>query len=369
MASQLTSHPRLECATTIKCSTNFSTHRDWVLPGLDDPRMFLRDKVKELAQRQKSLQLDRCNSGRPKIDLTNTDFKETRGSNTVDVAYNQCRELFLIKNDAVIIGSLLMNQQKQKGFWAIYAWGRRLDEMVDGPNRSFATHDVLDRIEERVYEIYQGRPRDIYDVALADTVSRYPVDIQAFKDVIDGVRMDLTNKRFENFEEHYLYRYYSGAAFLFPLIQVMGIAPESTMSIETLYDYMMTLGIALTFVDMLTDIDEDAKAGRIYFSQEELKLAGISEEEIFNGKVTDKWKKFMREQIKRVKALLDEGEKGINELNFDARWALWTSVLVYRQELKAIEANDYDVFSKKPKAGQLRKMASLAMAYAKSQGF
>ena len=58
------------------------------------------------------------------------------------------------------------------------AWGRRLDELVDGVNGSHATHDTLDRWKQRTVDTYQGRPWDIYDVALFDTVSNFPIDIQ-----------------------------------------------------------------------------------------------------------------------------------------------------------------------------------------------
>lgn len=57
-------------------------------------------------------------------------------------------------------------------------WCRRTDELVDGPNASHITPSALDRWECRLDDLFQGRPFDMLDAALSDTVSRFPVDIQ-----------------------------------------------------------------------------------------------------------------------------------------------------------------------------------------------
>lgn len=60
----------------------------------------------------------------------------------------------------------------------ITVWCRRTDELVDGPNASHITPKALDRWEKRLNDLFDGQPYDMYDAALADTVSTYPVDIQ-----------------------------------------------------------------------------------------------------------------------------------------------------------------------------------------------
>lgn len=57
-------------------------------------------------------------------------------------------------------------------------WCRRTDELVDGPNASHITPKALERWEKRLTDLFEGRPYDMYDAALSDTVSKYPVDIQ-----------------------------------------------------------------------------------------------------------------------------------------------------------------------------------------------
>lgn len=57
-------------------------------------------------------------------------------------------------------------------------WCRRTDELVDGPNASHITPTALDRWESRLEDLFQGRPFDMLDAALSDTVNKFPVDIQ-----------------------------------------------------------------------------------------------------------------------------------------------------------------------------------------------
>ena len=70
-----------------------------------------------------------------------------------------------------------MTPEKQRAIWAIYVWCRRTDELVDGPNASHITPEALDKWEERLENIFAGKPMDVIDATLADTVSKFPVDI------------------------------------------------------------------------------------------------------------------------------------------------------------------------------------------------
>ena len=63
-----------------------------------------------------------------------------------------------------------------------------------------------------------------------------------------------------------------------------------------------------------------SRRGRIYLPLDELALAGLSEKDIFRGKVTDKWRTFMKGQIKRARLFFDDAEEGIAELNSASRW-------------------------------------------------
>jgi len=245
-------------------------------------------------------------------------------------------------------------------------WCRRTDELVDGPNASHITPQALDRWERRLEDLFAGRPYDMLDAALSDTITKFPIDIQPFKDMIDGMRTDLKKARYNNFDELYMYCYYVAGTVGLMSVPVMGIAPESKATAESVYGAALALGLANQLTNILRDVGEDASRGRIYLPQDELAEAGLSDEDIFNGVVTDKWRKFMKSQIKRARMFFDEAERGVTELRKESRWPVWASLLLYRQILDEIEANDYNNFTKRAYVGKAKKVLALPVAYGKS---
>ncbi|KAK9091426.1 hypothetical protein Sjap_024603 [Stephania japonica] len=281
-------------------------------------------------------------------------------------AYDRCGEVCAEYAKTFYLGTMLMTPERRKAIWAIYVWCRRTDELVDGPNASHITPTALDRWEARLEDVFQGRPYDMLDAALSDTVNRFPVDIQPFKDMIEGMRMDLRKSRYMNFDELYLYCYYVAGTVGLMSVPVMGISPESKASTESVYNAALALGIANQLTNILRDVGEDARRGRVYLPQDELAQAGLSDEDIFAGKVTDKWRIFMKSQIKRARMFFDQAEKGVTELSAASRWPVWASLLLYRKILDEIEVNDYNNFTKRAYVGKAKKIMALPVAYARS---
>ncbi|KAI5065248.1 hypothetical protein GOP47_0019943 [Adiantum capillus-veneris] len=281
-------------------------------------------------------------------------------------AYTRCGEVCAEYAKTFYLGTKLMTPERQRAIWAIYVWCRRTDELVDGPNAPHITPAALDRWEQRLEDIFVGKPYDMLDAALVDTVSTFPVDIQPFRDMIEGMRMDLVKSRYENFDELYLYCYYVAGTVGLMSVPVMGISPQSKATTESVYNASLALGIANQLTNILRDVGEDARRGRIYLPRDELARFGLSEDDIFAGIVTEKWKAFMKDQIKRARMFFDEAEKGVVELDNDSRWPVWASLILYRQILDSIEANDYDNFTKRAYVGKWKKLLSLPVAYGRA---
>ncbi|KAL9225047.1 hypothetical protein vseg_001017 [Gypsophila vaccaria] len=281
-------------------------------------------------------------------------------------AYDRCGEVCAEYAKTFYLGTLLMTPEKRRAIWAIYVWCRRTDELVDGPNASYITATALDRWESRLEDLFRGQPFDMLDAALSDTVAKFPIDIQPFKDMIDGMRMDLRKSRYKNFDELYLYCYYVAGTVGLISVPVMGIEPKSKATTESVYNAALALGIANQLTNILRDVGEDARRGRVYLPQDELAQEGLSDEDIFAGRVTGKWRSFMKKQIKRARTFFDEAERGVAELSPSSRWPVWASLLLYRQILDEIEANDYNNFTKRAYVSKTKKLLALPFAYAKS---
>lgn len=100
---------------------------------------------------------------------------------------------------------------------------------------------ALNRWEERLENIFAGKPFDNLDAALTDTVNRFPIDIQPFRDMIDGMRMDLVKPRYRTCDELYDYCYKVAGTVALMVMPVMGIAPEYEVRLPVLLPGMFVV--------------------------------------------------------------------------------------------------------------------------------
>ncbi|WJX39360.1 platinum sensitivity [Trifolium repens] len=300
------------------------------------------------------------------FDTLCSNFKPRFEPSFLKDAYEMCRNICAEYAKTFYLGTLLMTEERQKAIWAIYVWCRRTDELVDGPNADYMSSAVLDRWEDRLDDIFNGHPYDMLDAALTDTVSKFPLDIKPFRDMIEGMRMDTRKTRYKNFEELYLYCYYVAGTVGLMSVPVMGIAPESLIPAQSVYNSALYLGIGNQLTNILRDVGEDALRGRVYLPQDELGEFGLCDKDVFSGKVSERWKEFMKQQIARARFYFNSAEEGASHLDKASRWPVWSSLILYRKILDAIEDNDYDNLTKRAYVGRTEKFVSLPAAYSKS---
>ncbi|MEM9539825.1 MAG: 15-cis-phytoene synthase CrtB [Cyanobacteria bacterium P01_E01_bin.42] len=287
-------------------------------------------------------------------------------------AYEYCRKVTATYSKTFYLGTLLMPREKRRAIWAIYEWCRRTDELVDGPKARLTTPETLDRWESDLESVFAGNPVEMPDVALVDAIERFPIDIQPFRDMIAGQRMDLYRCRYETFAELELYCYRVAGTVGLMTSPVLGFAgdrgevpwnPNQGEATEEAID----LGIANQLTNILRDVGEDAERGRIYLPLEDLALFDYTEEDLFKGVVDDRWRGLMRFEIQRARKFYHSAERGISTLTRDARWPVWSALMLYQGILDVIERNDYDVFSQRAFVPKWRKMCYLPIAWLRAQ--
>lgn len=293
---------------------------------------------------------------------------------SVEESYQLCRKITAKYAKTFYLGTLLMTKAKRPAIWAIYAWCRRTDELVDGPAAAITTPETLDKWEQQLESIFAGYPVDSFDVALVDTLQRFPMDIQPFRDMIAGQRMDLYRSRYENFEELYLYCYRVAGTVGLMSTAVMGVDTQQNTAPWNYYQpaYIPTeeaiaLGIASQLTNILRDVGEDARRGRIYLPLADLAQFNYTEQDLFKGVVDERWRSLMRFQIERPRQFYSKAEKGISYLSPDARLPVWAALMHYSKILEKIERNDYNVFDRRACVPQWQKLRSLPLAWLRAQ--
>lgn len=293
---------------------------------------------------------------------------------SVEDSYELCRQITARYSKTFYLGTQLMPEAKRRAIWAIYVWCRRTDELVDGPGASATTPETLDRWEEHLESIFAGYPLDDLDVALVDTLSSFSMEIEPFRDMIAGQRMDLYRSRYETFEELKLYCYRVAGTVGLMSTAVMGVDTSRAATrwnwhwdAKSPKEEAIALGIANQLTNILRDVGEDARRGRIYLPLEDLALFNYTEQDLFNGVVDERWRELMCFQIQRARKFYTNAEQGISVLNPDIRWPIWAALMLYRKILDAIERNHYDVFRKRAYVSTPRKLLCLPLALLRSK--
>jgi phytoene synthase len=289
-------------------------------------------------------------------------------------AYELCRQITAEYSKTFYLGTLLMPEEKRRAIWAIYVWCRRTDELVDGPKSNLTTDATLNEWEQHLESVFAGHPVEDADVALVDTLERFPIDIQPFRDMIAGQRMDLYRSRYETFEELKLYCYRVAGTVGLMTTPVMGVDTSSktapwaeSQTVKSPEPEAVALGIANQLTNILRDVGEDARRGRIYIPLEDLAQFDYSEKDLLNGVVDERWKALMQFQITRARQFFTEAESGIGALSSDARFPVWAALMLYRGILDVIERNQYDVFQTRAYVPGWRKFFYLPLAKLRSE--
>jgi len=286
-----------------------------------------------------------------------------RREEQLEEAYEQCRVITAHFAKTFYFGTSFFSPEKRKAVWAVYAWCRRTDDIVDKPRKeTVSLRNELAEWKERTSDIWRGIAYDQIDLALVDTVKNYPeLTIQPFEDMIKGMVMDLDQNRFETFDDLYLYCYRVAGTVGLMTMPIMGTAPDS--SYEQALEPALALGVALQLTNILRDVGEDRVRQRIYIPQEDLRRFGVTEASLLKGVKDEKYVALLKFQIERARKWYKVAEDGIPMLAEDARLPVRASLDMYSSILDKIEMNNYDNFNKRAYTSKFEKLMMIPKSY------
>ncbi len=242
-------------------------------------------------------------------------------------------------------GIMLLPKPKRRAIAAIYAFAREVDDIADDP--ALANGDKRGRLE-RLREAIEAAPGDDpMLVALADARARYPIPVKALHDLIDGGLQDGEQQRYAGFDELLGYcRRVAGA---------VGVACVAVYGADQ-PQRAETLGVALQLINIIRDVPEDWRLGRVYLPQDELSSFGVRESDIGEGRCSSAWQALMAYQAARARAYLAEGRTLLAYLDRRSAACVAAFANLYEATLDRIEAAGFDVFGGPPRLSRLTKL-------------
>jgi phytoene synthase len=234
---------------------------------------------------------------------------------------------------------LCLPRAQREAIYACYAFCRIVDDAVDLGQDRAAQRAELQRWRDEIARVYEGQPEHPAGQRLQVAVRQFPIPRVALEEIIAGVEMDMDHPTYETFEALYPYCYRVASAVGLCCIEIFGYTDPRAR------EYAVNLGVALQLTNILRDVHADARIGRVYLPQSDLRRFGVTAEDLAQGRYTPQFVELMtfeaaraREYYERAWAALPPG---------DARSLFAAEIMgrTYFALLRAIEARRFDVFN------------------------
>jgi phytoene synthase len=278
-------------------------------------------------------------------------FSYWAGDASLRKAYKQAEKITSQHSKSFYFASGLLPEEKRAAVRALYAFCRTVDDIVD--ESSDAEQDARLDYWRAMVETTSFADQDLVAVAWADTLTRYHIPRHYALQLIDGVARDLRQIRYQTFEELATYCY--GVASTVGLMSMYIVGFNSSEAVP----YAIKLGVALQMTNILRDIGEDYRNGRLYLPREELTFYGIQESDIAQGRINDNWRQFMKFQLERTRQLYEESWMGVKMLEREGQLSIGAASVFYQGILDEIEKNDYDVFARRASLNTFAKVSRI----------
>ena len=258
---------------------------------------------------------------------------------TVDQAYGYCRQLTHRYGANFSVGFRFLPAKKRRAVYAAYAFCRLADDIADDPG--MAISERLDRWQAELDNCYEGNPRHLVTIALADSLRSYDIPKSAFVDLIDGCRQDLVKKRYADFAELLEYCRLVAASISDISLAIFGYSADSAL------EHGRDLSTALQLTNVTRDVGDDLERDRIYLPAEDLERFGVSEANLFEKRRNENMLALIRFQSERARSYFVRAQPLIDEIDADARFPVTLMGSVYSTVLNEIDKDPLAVLDRR----------------------
>ncbi len=279
-------------------------------------------------------------------------------SPTVAESYEASHSIARASRSNFYYAFFLLTKPKRDGLAALYAFMRLVDDVADegadlaAKQRGLAKwRAALDSAITGQEQLFDGTAVTVSPVAalgaaadilpaLVDTMQRHKMPARYLHDLISGAEMDLTVRTYPTFDRlrEYCYR----------VAGTVGLTCK--------------LGLAFQLTNIIRDVHEDYKLGRVYLPEEDLQRYGVSPDDFARSEATLGVRELLRFETERAWQLYDEGSALLGLIDADSRGALWLLVHTYSALLSRIESLDFAVFGERVRLPKAEKMIFIAKA-------
>ena len=233
---------------------------------------------------------------------------------------------------------LFLPRPRREAMYTVYTFCHEVDSAVDDAPPGSDPQIELSRWRREIAAAYHGTPTSPVTISLAAHLQHLDIPEEYFQELIAGVEMDLTTRRYATFQalSPYCYRVASVVGLI--CLKIFGTqAPQAT-------EYAINLGLAFQLTNILRDVGSDATRDRIYLPQEDMARFGYSEQDLFERRYSPEFVKLMQFECARAHECYAKAQQVFESLPLSDRRTLVVAEImrgVYSRILQQIEAVDF----------------------------
>ena len=261
-----------------------------------------------------------------------------------------CQDKAAASGSSFYYSFMFLPPDKRRAITALYAFCREVDDVVDECSDQNVARTTLSWWRNQVADIYTGKPQHPVAQALVPVVKQFNLAQEHLREIIDGMEMDLQHQSYPDFKTLQLYCYRVASVVGLLSAEIFGYTDRRTLK------YAHDLGIAFQLTNIIRDVGEDARRGRIYLPLDELQQFGVSPNDILNARESAGFQKLMQFQVERAQHFY---QQALEQLPVADRKAQRTGLImaaIYRATLDEIVASGCHVLKERISLTPLRKL-------------
>ena len=245
---------------------------------------------------------------------------------------------------------LFLPEERRRAIMALYAFCREVDDVVDECSDVSVAHNKLAWWRKEIAAMQNRTPTHPVMKALAPHMARYALEGPHLLAIVDGMEMDLSQTRYLDFPGLQKYCWHVASVVGILSASIFGVTDPQTLK------YAEKLGLAFQLTNIIRDVGEDARKGRIYLPVNELQKFNVTAADILNARHSDNFENLMRFQAQRAHAMYDEAFALLPAADRRAQRAGLIMAAIYRALLVEIEHDGFHVLNQRISLTPLRKL-------------
>jgi len=245
---------------------------------------------------------------------------------------------------------LFLPPPRRAAITAFYAFCREIDDVVDEMHDPGVAASKLAWWRREAASAFAGSPSHPVTKALLPHVAQYDIRAEHLASVIDGCEMDLAQSRYLDFAGLERYCHLVAGVVGEVAANIFGRTQDATVT------YAHRLGLAMQLTNIIRDVGDDARRGRIYLPMSELREFDVKAQEILNRGYSDRFTALMAFQAARAHRCYDDALAALPEADRVAQKPGLMMANIYRTLLREIEADDFQVLHQRTSLTPLRKL-------------